>query len=337
MITEEKPSETLAAAELRSCGVCGWTGATEIFTAREMMYGRRDEFEYFQCATCRCLQQNSVPINLAEYYPADYVGFDPLSERELQDSAYRRGLREQATRAQLGEFNPFGRLLYPFRQQDFIPRWLLDARGLVKVDSRVLDIGAGSGRSLNQLARLGFTDLLGLDPFITRPISHPRFRVVKQDLAALRGTFDFIMLHHVFEHMPSPAEQFEHFRRLLRPGGCLLLRIPVASEAWERYGTDWVQLDAPRHLFLHTPKSLAVLAQGDSFELVKTVYDSDGFQFWGSEQYRRDIPLYDPRSVWNNRPHGIFTAGEMAQFEREAAALNHAARGDQAAFYFRRR
>jgi len=36
------------------------------------------------------------------------------------------------------------------------------------------------------------------------------------------------------------------------PGGWCVIRIPtVSSFAWEHYREQWVQLDAPRHFFLH--------------------------------------------------------------------------------------
>jgi SAM-dependent methyltransferase len=44
---------------------------------------------------------------------------------------------------------------------------------------------------------------------------------------------------------------------LLACKGIIVVRIPaVSSYAWERYGVAWMQLDAPRHFFLHSPKSM---------------------------------------------------------------------------------
>jgi SAM-dependent methyltransferase len=48
-------------------------------------------------------------------------------------------------------------------------------------------------------------------------------------MADMEGAYDFVMLHHTFEHMPAPAEAMQHIARLLKPGRFLLIRIPVAD------------------------------------------------------------------------------------------------------------
>src|SRR5690606_13809129 len=114
------------------------------------------------------------------------------------------------------------------------------------------------------------------------------------------------------------------------------IRVPVAdSWAWRHYGTDWVQLDAPRHLFLHTRRSLDLLAADAGLVVERVADDSGAFQFWGSEQYRRDIPLRDPRSYAVNPRASDFTAAQIREFRRRAADLNARGEGDQASFYLR--
>jgi hypothetical protein len=103
--------------------------------------------------------------------------------------------------------------------------------------------------------------------------------------------------------------------------------------AWREFGTDWVQLDAPRHLFLHTEKSIRILAQRTGFAVREITYDSSAFQFWGSEQYRQGIPLHDKRSYLVDRRRSPFTRREIAAFEKRATELNSRGDGDQGCFY----
>jgi hypothetical protein len=136
--------------------------------------------------------------------------------------------------------------------------------------------------------------------------------------------------------MDEPLSVLERIRGLLNEGGTVLIRIPVASsEAFEVYGRDWVALDAPRHFFLHTRASMDLLARRAGLEVARVVYDSTAFQFWGSEQYRKDIPLRDPRSYDTDPAQSIFTRSDIAAFEARARELNTAGRGDQACFYLR--
>jgi hypothetical protein len=136
------------------------------------------------------------------------------------------------------------------------------------------------------------------------------------------------MLHHAFEHMADPQAMLAAVAQRLAPGGLCLIRIPIVpSEAWERYGVDWVQLDAPRHLFLHSLQSLALVAQQAGLHLYRHFCDATAFQFYGSELYRRDIPLAAAH------PGRLFSPAELQGWAIESARLNRAGRGDQAAFY----
>jgi len=116
------------------------------------------------------------------------------------------------------------------------------------------------------------------------------------------------------------------------------LHIPVAdSETYERYGADWVQLDAPRHLHLFTRRSLGLLAAKAGLTVVAIDDDSDDVQFWGSEPYRMDIPLFDERSDrWRGGPSS-FPPDQMRQWQQDAEWLNRTGRGDQTAFFLKAR
>ena len=118
----------------------------------------------------------------------------------------------------------------------------------------------------------------------------------------------------------------------------MVVRIPVVSSyAWEKYGVAWVQLDAPRHFFLHSRKSMAQLAGAAGLRVERVVDDSSEFQFLGSELYVRDIPLTSESGARTLGASGsMFSPEEVQQFRRRAEELNAKGRGDQAAFYLRK-
>lgn len=82
----------------------------------------------------------------------------------------------------------------------------------------VLDYGCGQGALIHQLRSLGFKNISGYDPY------HPDFSEVK-----MIGTFDAILLIHVWEHLQDPAEIFPDLERFLKPGGKILLITPSSS------------------------------------------------------------------------------------------------------------
>ncbi|GJE61586.1 class I SAM-dependent methyltransferase [Methylobacterium trifolii] len=313
-----------------ACRLCGNAAGNRCHAAREMMLGRRDPFDYVECAACGCLQIETVPANLGEYYGADYYSFGDL-DGEFADPARRRQYAEAVR----------GLLTLPEAEAAAIahadmrrPLWSLRRLDLER-RRRILDVGCGSGRLLYQLRLAGWTDGVGIDPYLAGDLRYDiGLDVRRASLAEVEGSFDAIMMHHVFEHLPDPADALRQVAARLAPGGLCLLRLPLAdSQAWETYGTDWVQLDAPRHLFLHTRRSLERLIAAAGLRIVDVVHDSYDLQFWGSEQYRRDIPLFDPRSYRWGQGAPLFTAEAIAGWRAEAERLNRAGRGDQAAFY----
>ena len=46
---------------MRACAICGNTERNRDFLAREMMFGFRDTFPYFECSACGCLQIAEIP------------------------------------------------------------------------------------------------------------------------------------------------------------------------------------------------------------------------------------------------------------------------------------
>lgn len=296
-----------------------------------MMYGTREPFDYVECGACGCLQIAEVPADLGRHYPADYYSFGAPPTSRVQRWAKRQRLRHA-----LGLRAAGGALLARRYGRSPIGAWLAPMR--LALDARVLEAGSGAGHLLLELRDAGFTDLTGVDPFLPAEHTEPGLRLLRQTLRQTEGTFDAVMLHHTFEHLPDPAETFRAIHERLRPGGQALIRLPVAdSLAFRTYAADWVQLDAPRHLFLHTRESLAQLAADADLAVEHIVCDASAFQFWGSEQYRLDIPLSAPTSHAVDPGASPFSPGQIRAWERQTEALNHSGDGDQACVYLRRR
>ena len=163
-------------------------------------------------------------------------------------------------------------------------------------------------------------------------------RILKRGIEELEGEFDFVMLHHSFEHMPEPARALRALRRRVVPGGTVLVRIPVSdSLARRKYGVNWVQWDAPRHLYLHTAKSMRRLADDAGFDILEIAHDSSAQQFASSELYVRGVPYVEHGRYKPGNGPRAFSRGQWDAFEREAAELNRRGEGDSACFYLRPR
>jgi 2-polyprenyl-3-methyl-5-hydroxy-6-metoxy-1,4-benzoquinol methylase len=300
-----------------------------------MMFGTEEVFEYMECGYCGCLQIKEVPPNIGSYYPeSDYYSYAP--PRTKTYSSLIKKARILRTQHLIGKSNILGAIFSGLsrRKKDYFD-WF--RRAGMSLDSRVIDIGCGAGKLLNQLHHEGFTNLHGADPFIPREINYPNgITIRKAGVADLKETFDFVMLNHSFEHMPDPVGNLRNLRKLVASNGRLLLRIPVADcYARRKYGVHWVAWDPPRHLYLYTVRSMRILAELTGFELVDVVYDSGRFQFASEERIRR--PFAPTRTASEEQAGMSFTPEERRAMKAFARQLNLLRDGDTAGFYLRPR
>jgi SAM-dependent methyltransferase len=208
----------------------------------------------------------------------------------------------------------------------------------VSFKDKILDVGCGKGILLYKMKQSGFTDVMGVDPFIDETIVYKNgLKILKRNLSEISEKYDFIMFNHSFEHMKQPLQIMKNAYKLLNDEKFLLLRIPVCdSYAFRHYKNNWCSLDAPRHLFLHTKKSIKILADKSGFNIEKISYDSRSWQFWGSEQYVKNISLLEENSYYLNPKKSIFSEEEIRNFEEDTVQLNKIGEGDQAEFYLRK-
>lgn len=312
-----------------SCRICGNAEGNRGFEVREMMFGTRERFGYTACGSCGCLQINEVPSDLARYY----AGYYSLTPTKL--SVPTRLIKDAAGRHVAGEVSRVGAAVVRLVGPPRFAEWVRTAG--VDRDARILDVGAGGGDRVRNLAAAGYRCIVGIEPFLDADLDVGFGATVqRRRLEECDGGWDLVMFHHSFEHVPDPHGTLGQAAHLLAPGGTILIRVPVAdSEAWEVYGSDWVQLDAPRHLHLLTRVGMEVLADAAGLTVVRVVHDSGPFQFWGSEQYRAGVPLNLAAQPPLSRLRAL-RQRRSRRLKKRAVELNARGRGDQAAFYLRR-
>src|SRR5207302_2007028 len=108
----------------------------------------------------------------------------------------------------------------------------------------------------------GFLNVTGFDPYVSKDWAIGRRMIVRKcGVDALPSGWDLIMLNHSFEHMAEQQSVLQGLRARLNKRGVIIIRTPIAdSWAYRVFGADWVQLDAPRHLLIHTQRSMHILA-----------------------------------------------------------------------------
>lgn len=291
--------------QVKKCVICGGTEGKE-HTFREKMFSTQEEFAYWECSVCGCLQIVKVPENLGDYYDGNYYSFS------MGLSALERCICKV--------YGIAPQLAARIRRPGLAARAAICARP--KPGARILDVGCGGGRLVMVLRAMGF-NAIGTDIFVKTETPYVR----RSSLLDIESGWDLIMFHHSLEHMTDHVEVLRSAKEKLAAGGTCLVRIPVANWAWQHYRANWVQLDAPRHLIIHTPKSFRQAAEAAGFTVLQTSFDSNAFQFYGSEMYEQNIPLSQENSEIKRRGRRL-----MRSLNARAAELNRQQLGDSACF-----
>ena len=324
-----------------TCRICHANGIHAEFAVKEMMYGTREEFRYFQCAKCGCLQINEIPKDMSSYYPEDYYSFQVGNDAADNFSVVGRTLRKWLVRQHL--FNT------GYKQAKIARRIVSPPKAIASVDNLLrhcsvrslsasfLDVGCGAQSWwLKDLHSVGFNNLVGVDPFIGTDRKYDGISIKCGSINDINDHFDVISMHHSLEHVPDQVATMSAARERLKPGGYFIVRVPlVSSDVWEKYTTNWVELDAPRHFYLHSLESLKLTGEKAGLLLEHHFCDALPFEFWGSEQYARGITLRSENSFSVNPDQSDFTFKEMALFKRSAAVANEQGRGGRGVFFFR--
>jgi len=108
--------------------------------------------------------------------------------------------------------------------------------------ARVLDFGCGEGKFLDRLQDAGW-ETYGIEPSTSVPfLRHRRLERPPQD-----GTFDFVILHHVLEHVTDPLDILRQLAGALREGGVLFVGVPRLDTLPE-HGDFKYCIDGRHHL-----------------------------------------------------------------------------------------
>jgi SAM-dependent methyltransferase len=266
------------------CPLCGDALETAALRARDRWFGLSGEFELRECERCR-LATTYPQLEgeaLARHYPADYdpwLRSDSLLEKLASIPA--------DVRATLPPYGPIRR----------------------KAGGALLDVGCGRGDLASRFARAGWRSY-GLDNSAAA-VASARSVGVDAHEGTLEtapwddASFDLIIMNHSLEHMPDPVEQLKRVRRLLRPGGQLVVAVPN-WQSWQRrlFGTYWTPLDIPRHLTHFSPHALHAAAGRAGFTRGRTRNYATGVGLPVSVWYRLNS---DP--VRGRRQQALLIAG----------------------------
>ena len=232
------------------CLVCGAVTNLSIKECKDYEYGIRmpASVNLYRCESCGFCQPEKFPIDkdIGDFYPLDYANYDSSASFviRLLSGLYYRG------------------------QANYTKK-LLSSN-----DASIMDIGCSDGRYLEELSRLGFNKLYGID--VKKEIVE---RLIKKGFDVKLGPiisemysddkFDFIRANHVIEHVTDPVKFLNICSSITKKGGYLYGETPNASSIdFTIFGKYWGCGHFPRHICIFSPKALETLAKKCGYELI---------------------------------------------------------------------
>lgn len=280
-MSSECISPTLVTETVLCCNLCGAPGDFLHANLPDDIGNASGEWNLKRCTNPGCglvwLDPRPAPQDIGKAYLSYYTHND---SREPSPNLIRRGY-EWLSNGYLALKYGYGRnktswfqlvtsnLLYLIPDQR--ARLDFSAMYLPFVSSgRLLEIGCGSGRMLQQFQRLGWQcEGIDLDPEAVRNANRKGLEVHEGELCAQRypdNYFDAVVMSHVIEHVYDPKGLLAECRRVLKPSGRLVLVTPNLDSLGHRlYREHWRGLECPRHLHLFTASLLAKVAESVGF------------------------------------------------------------------------
>lgn len=238
------------------------------------IFGVREKLEVRRCGECGVVFTSpQLPYEaLSGYFSEDYRSFKVLG-RTGALSRFQKKIKA-VTLGQCAGYAPkkwWRMFLYPFS----IPLAHFPKKVM---HGKVLDVGCGSGNFLAELKSLGW-QAYGIDPspIAVRVAGARGFADVRQghvESAEYPDVFfDAVTMFHVFEHVPNPRPVLEGIRRILKPGGALIIGVPhFRSFGSFLYGARWAGLSFPLHYFHYDAASLSSLLVEYGFTVERRGY-----------------------------------------------------------------
>ncbi len=138
----------------------------------------------------------------------------------------------------------------------------------LRSSDHLLDFGCAAGGVLRHLApRVARAEGLEVNPHTSATARSLGFTVYNSlDELPDELSYDVVVASHVLEHVRDVASTLERLRAVLRPGGRLLVMLPM--EDW-RTATqrEWERGDIDHHLYTWTPRLIANLLHETGYEV----------------------------------------------------------------------
>ena len=239
------------------------------------------EFTVVQCQRCGLFYERPRPD--LEHINYLYRTYYPKSE-SVQENEIKKKLLE----------NKLFKHVYYKLQGNVEPIVTGYTRG------KVLDVGCGFGKLLTVLKEAGcYVHGIEIDPVCVMECKKKGLDVVQNSFENSNidsDIYDTVILSHVIEHFRSPSKSLIEIRRILKPGGRVILICPNYNSFFSKwFGDYWGGAHLPFHFYHFTMDSISQMINkcGLRKDFVKTI----NWEFDFSESVNVYL-TYNKKAFW---------------------------------------
>ena len=236
------------------CDLCAADDTELVYEEKDYLHHTDGTFSLVRCRRCGLMYLNPRPSveEMPRYYPESYEPHRPIdSQSPLLVRLEHRYAMHKHCRAIIAH---------------------------TSVGSgRILEIGCSTGSFLAAMRARGW-----LAHGIEISSNAARYAQRERGLDVFVGTldkahyprshFDVVALWNVFEHLHRPKATLTEIARILKPTGLLAMSIPNPDSIEAKvFGQYWAGLDAPRHLYIYTQRTIRKALAETGFDMERVI------------------------------------------------------------------
>lgn len=239
--------------EDNACPSCGGREAHFFIEAEDDLTGKPGRFRFVRCHECDLVYQRPRIIleDIGAYYDTEYIAHRKKTDWGIFTPLYEWGMNG-----------------HDRRKVELVGRYVTLREGV-----RVLDIGCAVGSFLQMMRKRHGARVTGVD---FKDLSHhPLLEGVDFRHGTLPAIdfgeqrFDLITMWHFLEHDYDPLGTLQRAKKLLAPGGRIVIEVPrLDSQTFRMYHDRWPGLQAPQHTVVFDKQTLRTLCEKSGFRVV---------------------------------------------------------------------
>lgn len=158
------------------------------------------------------------------------------------------------------------------KESEFIAGYIDRSLGFPDKKIKILDVGAGHGNLLYAFSKLGYSDVLGLEPseelvcYAEKVFGQKVLRGSLEENDLPKGACDLILCTSMLDHLSDPLRGLRKMREFLKDGGHIFVRVHNVKDMVLRKGIGAFFKFV--HLYNFSENSLSNLIKLAGFEIV---------------------------------------------------------------------